>query len=317
MIGQCLIFILGLMLLYWGSVILIKGAVASAILFAVRPIIIAIILVGFATSVPEFFVSLTAIIKKSSTISLGNIIGSNIINISLVLGISAIIRPININKKIIKFELPYMFFSALIFWFLCMDGMLGKGDGIILVLILFVFLFHGIKNAKIAQNSNKKKKKNDNADKKKNLKKISKNILMIILGFIGLGKGADMVVKSAILISQTLGLSEAFIAISIVAFGTSLPELTTSIVAASKGESDISVGTILGSNIFNICMVMGAISIISPMTIDKNLLIFEFPCMVIASIMFLGVAFFKKKNKSKTRSFFYFIFCFLYNSIIL
>jgi len=159
LIGQCLIFILGLMLLYWGSVILIKGAVASAILFAVRPIIIAIILVGFATSVPEFFVSLTAIIKKSSTISLGNIIGSNIINISLVLGISAIIRPININKKIIKFELPYMFFSALIFWFLCMDGMLGKGDGIILVLILFVFLFHGIKNAKIAQNSKKKKKK--------------------------------------------------------------------------------------------------------------------------------------------------------------
>ena len=295
------------MLLYWGSVILIKGAVASAILFAVRPIIIALILVGFATSVPEFFVSLTAIIKKSSTISLGNIIGSNVINISLVLGISAIIRPININKEIIKFELPYMFFSALIFWFLCMDGMLGKGDGIILVLILFIFLFHGIKNAKIAQNSNQiNNKKNNNADKKKNLK----NILMIILGFIGLGKGATMVVKSAMSIAQTLGLSEAFIAISIVAFGTSLPELTTSIVAASKGESDISVGTILGSNIFNICTVMGIISIINPMTIDKNLLIFEFPCMMIASIMFLGIAFLKNKINQKHGVFFILFFVF-------
>ncbi len=300
------VLIIGLILLYTGSEFLVRGAASTAMLFAVRPVMIGLTIVAFATSAPELIVSLIAAVKGSGDISVGNILGSNVINIALVLGISALIKPVEINRQITKFEIPYMVFASLVFWILCLDGTIGYKDGLILISMLIVFLIYGIKNAK--DNENDKDKNEHVVDRKSKFKSIFLNTAMLLIGLAGLAKGADMVVNSAIHIATGIGLSQAFIGISVVALGTSLPELAASAVAASKGESDISIGNVVGSNLFNICLVMGMVGLLSPMKIDKNLLDFEFPLMFLISVIMLAIAFFKHKITRKTGAFFIIFF---------
>jgi cation:H+ antiporter len=165
---QILILIIGLVLLYFGSVLLVEGAVSTAIMFAVRPVIIGLTIVSLATSAPELLVSLVAALKGSGDISLGNIIGSNVINITLVLGISAVIQPVIIKKQIITIELPYLLVITMTFWILCFDAYIGRTDGIILITLLVVFLCYGILTAK-----EKNSKSASNKHSRKNLLKIS------------------------------------------------------------------------------------------------------------------------------------------------
>ncbi len=296
------ILIIGLILLYAGSEFLVRGAVSTAMLFSVRPVIIGLTIVAFATSAPELIVSLVAAVKGSGDISVGNILGSNVINIALVLGISSLIKPVEINRKITKFEIPYMVFASLVFWLICLDGKIGYIDGLILIFLLSVFLIYGIKNAreknKILINKNNQDKTVYNKNSK--MKSVLINTAMLIAGLAGLAKGADLVVNSAINIATSIGLSQAFIGISVVALGTSLPELAASAVAASKGESDISIGNVVGSNLFNICLVMGTVGLLNPMNIDKTLLNFEFPAMLMISAALFAVAFFLHKITRKT-----------------
>lgn len=314
------ILIIGLILLYIGSEFLVRGAASTAMLFSIRPVIIGLTIVAIATSAPELLVSLVAAVKGSGDISVGNILGSNVINIALVLGISALIKPVEINRQITKFEIPYMVFASLVFWLLCLDGTIDYKDGIILISMLIVFLIYGIKNAKDTKkdtkdNGNNKKNNKDingrTEDKKNKLQSILLNTAMLIIGLTGLAKGADMVVTSAIHIATGIGLSQAFIGISVVALGTSLPELAASAVAASKGESDISIGNIVGSNLFNICLVMGTIGLLNPMKIDKTLLNFEFPLMFLISIILFAIAFFNHRITRKT-GFFLIVFFIIY-----
>ncbi len=274
---QIIILVIGLVLLYFGSELLVRGASSTALMFAVKPVIVGLTIVSFATSAPELLVSLVAALKGSGDISVGNILGSNVINIALVLGISAIIRKVTIKKQINKFDLPFMIVISIIFWIQCLDNKIGYLDGIILLTLLFIYLLISIFNAKI-------KDKND-IKIDKSLKKFLKNAGFIIIGIFSLAYGANLVVQNAILIAKTIGLSEVFIGISIVALGTSLPELATSAVAAAKGESDISVGNVVGSNIFNICLVMGVVGIFNPTPVNNSLLYFEIPFMVFLSII--------------------------------
>lgn len=307
MLTEYTVLIIGLILLYAGSEFMVRGAVSTAMLFAVRPVIIGLTIVAFATSAPELIVSLVAAVKGSGDISVGNILGSNVINIALVLGISALIKPVEINRQITKFEIPYMVFASIVFWVLCLDGTIGYRDGIVLICLLAGFLVYGIKNAKdkdkIKDSINNKKDKNKNLHNENNgnrLKSIFLNTVMLAGGLAGLAIGANLVVNSAINIATDIGLSQAFIGISVVALGTSLPELAASAVAASKGESDISIGNIVGSNLFNICLVMGTVGLLNPMKIDKNLLNFEFPAMILISLILFGIAFFWHKITRKT-----------------
>ena len=307
MLTEYTVLIIGLILLYAGSEFLVRGAASIAMLFAVRPVIIGLTIVAFATSAPELIVSLVAAVKGSGDISVGNILGSNVINIALVLGISALIKPVEINRQTTKFEIPYMVFASFVFWILCLDGTIGYSDGIILICLLAGFLIYGIKNAKdknkIKDTINNKEGKNKNQEKEdygNRLKSIFLNTVMLAAGLAGLAKGADMVVNSAINIATDIGLSQAFIGISVVALGTSLPELAASAVAASKGESDISIGNVVGSNLFNICLVMGTVGLLNPMKIDRNLLNFEFPAMILISLILFAIAFFCHKITRKT-----------------
>ncbi|SMC44212.1 cation:H+ antiporter [Desulfocicer vacuolatum DSM 3385] len=286
MIIEFLLLLAGLALLYYGSEFLVKGAASTAILFAVRPVIVGLTVVAFATSAPELLVSLVASVKGSGDISVGNILGSNVINIALVLGLSALIRPIKINGRIAQVEMPIMVFVCVLFYVICLDGVIGWGDGALLLAILVLFLGYSIWTAR--------DKNGDTVREKPTVRALFRNGVMIVGGLIGLAKGADMVVQSAIIMAREIGLSEAFIGISIVALGTSLPELATSAVAAAQGESDISVGNVVGSNIFNVCMVMGLVGLIQPMTLDKSLLTFEFPFMIFIALFLQAVCWWRK-----------------------
>ena len=303
---QIIILLFGLILLYIGSEFLVNGASSTALMFSVKPVIIGLTIVSFATSAPELLVSFVAALKGSGDISVGNILGSNVINIALVLGISAMIRKVDIKKQIISFELPFMIFISILFWILCIDCEIGYYDGIILLFFLFCFLIINIKNAKTNDQKNKLPDKS--------FKKLYINAFLIITGVFALAFGANLVVKNAIVIAKAIGLSEVFIGISIVALGTSLPELATSAVAAAKGQSDISVGNVVGSNIFNICLVMGIVGVYNPTNVNKSLLYFEIPFMVFLSIIFYIISMKYKKIDSKTGGAFI-IFFIIYNII--
>lgn len=286
MLTQTVILITGLVLLYAGSSILVEGAASTAVMFAVRPVIIGLTIVSFATSAPELLVSLIAALKGSEGISLGNIIGSNAINIALVLGISAAIKPVKIADQIIRIEIPYMILISLIFWIMCIDGEIGRIDGMILLLLLAIFLIYGIVTAR----DNAKNK----TENERSTLLLIKNTVYIAAGIVMLSFGANFVVQQAINIAQKIGLSQTFIGISVVAFGTSLPELATSAVAAARGESDISVGNVVGSNLFNICLVMGFVGIFSPMIIERQLHYFQFPFMMAICLVLWVTAFITK-----------------------
>ncbi|MBT3387300.1 MAG: calcium/sodium antiporter [Desulfobacula sp.] len=300
MLIQVIILILGLALLFIGSTLLVEGAASTAIMFAVRPVIIGLTIVSFATSAPELLVSLVAAVKGSGGISIGNILGSNVINIALVLGISSVIRPVVIKKQIIKTEIPYMFFISFIFWLLCLDSKIGRLDGIVLISLLIIFLIYSITTAK--------DKSNPIVLAKPSNINILKNFFYIVIGIVMLSFGANFVVQEAIIMAEKIGLSQTFIGISIVALGTSLPELATSAVAAAKGESDISVGNVVGSNLFNICLVMGIVGLFNPMTIDKTLHYFQFPFMMFICIVLWLIAYFNQGISKKTGYFFITLF---------
>lgn len=280
LILQLFILVLGLALLYFGSSMLVEGAASTAVLFHVRPVIVGLTVVSLATSAPELLVSLVAAVKGSGGISLGNIIGSNVINIALVLGISGLIRTIQIQRQIIRIEIPYMIGVSIVFWALCVDSRLGRLDGAVLLILLFTFILYGIITAR-------DKDTGVNADPPSR-HGLLKHAVFIVLGILMLSLGANFVVREAIAFASLMGLSQTFIGISVVALGTSLPELATSAVAAARHESDISVGNVVGSNLFNICLVMGMMGLFNPMAIEANLHEFQFPFMVAVCVI-LGI----------------------------
>ena len=275
-----ILLILGIILLYKGSEWMVKGAASLALSMLVRPIVVGLTVVAFATSAPELLVSVIAAIKGSAGVSLGNILGSNVANIGLVLGLSALIRPLVVDKTLVRREIPYMIGASGVFWVMCLDGGIGRVDGVILLAGLAFFLIWGIITAK---EKNQTGVDRQTATERKGLF----YIFLILIGTAGLVIGASLVVRAAIFIAKEFGLSEVFIGLSIVAVGTSLPELATSVVAGVRGEHDISVGNVVGSNVFNICMVIGTIGLFNPMPVDTSLNRFEFPVMFLLAVVLL------------------------------
>ncbi len=311
MIIPLLILTAGLLLLYFGSEILVEGAASTAVMFAVRPVIIGLTVVSLATSAPELLVSMVAAVKGSGAISIGNILGSNVINIALVLGISAMIRPVSVKRQVTIIEIPYMVAVSIIFWGMCLDGTINRMDGIILIGFLIGFLVYGILTAR--EKNNPGTGSEDPASQRSS-KKLLKNFMYIILGIGMLGYGAELVVSTAIGLAEKIGLSQTFIGISVVAFGTSLPELATSAVAAARGQSDISVGNVVGSNLFNICLVMGVVGICNPMHIDKSLHLFQFPFMIFVCLA-LGAITYKYKGVNQGQGLIFVILFFVYIAV--
>ncbi|RJP45736.1 MAG: sodium:calcium antiporter [Desulfobacteraceae bacterium] len=279
MLFYLLLFSTGLLLLYFGSSWLVNGASDLALSFAIRPAVVGLTVVAFATSAPELLVSMVAAHQQSSGISVGNILGSNVINIALVLGLSALIKPVTINIDAVSKEIPYLVAVSLLFWGLGFDGDISRTDGVILTLALILFLTYSILTSRNGQNGEDKHKTTLTG------MRFIWRIAMIFGGIVALAVGAKWVVDAAIFTARSFQFSELFIGISVVAVGTSLPELATSITAAIRGQSDISVGNITGSNLFNICLVMGVVGMFTPISFDTALNRFEFPFMVLLTLM--------------------------------
>jgi len=251
-------FIVGVVFIYKGSDILVDGTAKTAVRLGISTLIISVILIGFGTSAPEFAISVGAAVQNNSEISLGNIIGSCIANLLLVLGVAAIIRPIKIKKGIIKREFPIMLGATIVLLVSSFLGLLDKYHligGILFLLLFTSFVGYYVLSARKERD---KKKKIDT-------EKTSKNLFFIVLGIIGVVAGAWLLIESAVIIAEFLHISPFIIAISIVAVGTSIPELVVSSMAAYKNEHDIAIGNVLGSNVFNIFLILGFASLFIPL----------------------------------------------------
>ncbi len=256
MILNIVLLVLGFVLLIKGADIFVDGASSTAQNFKVSKMLIGLTIIAFGTSAPELAVSISALASGSTDMVLGNVIGSCILNILLILGIAAVIRPIKIKSNTVKTELPLCMLISTLLAVLFLDTNLGSGapdqitraDAFVVILFFLVFLYYLITLAR--------QKKEDNRVEKPKFK-LSKSLILIALGLVGVIIGSELVVDNASSIASTLGWSERLISLTIIAFGTSLPELVTSVVAARKNEQDLVVGNIIGSNIFNICLVLG------------------------------------------------------------
>ena len=257
MIVSIILLIVGFGLLIKGADIFVDGASSTAQNLKVSKILIGLTIVAFGTSAPEFAVSMQALATHNTDMVLGNVIGSCILNTLLILGIAAIIRPIKAKDNTVRKELPITLLISTLLAVLMLDIKLGnspinqitRSDAIVIILFFSVFLYYLINLAL------KKKEEKEELEKPKH--KMLKSLLFVGLGLAGIIYGSDLVVKHATIIATTLGISERVISLTIIAFGTSLPELVTTVVSAKKGEQDILLGNIIGSNIFNICVVLG------------------------------------------------------------
>ncbi|MCF7824398.1 MAG: calcium/sodium antiporter [Candidatus Marinimicrobia bacterium] len=258
MAGNSVVIAMSAALLFFGADWLVKGGGHLAQQFGVKPMIIGLTIVAFGTSMPEFVVSLIANVwQDSSTIALGNIIGSNVTNIGLILGLSGLIFPITLHFRKIYKGLIFLFLISLLLYGLSLDGAITRGDGFILVIILIGYV------AYLYRNPDTSTEEQLDAE----IGPLVKNIVLVVGGSIALSIGAWLFVKSAVWIADEFNIPKMVIGLTIVAVGTSLPELATSLVAALRKHGEISVGNIVGSNIFNILFIMGGVGIIKPLNV--------------------------------------------------
>jgi len=259
---------------------------------SVTPIVIGLTVVAFGTSAPELVVSLISSIKGKSMIAVGNVVGSNICNIALVLGLAAMFQPITADKSVVKRDIPIMLAISVYLLLLSFNSKLGRIEGATLFTGIILYTFF---NYYIAMRESKRASGEATVILAPEVEEIeyvasrSKQIVLIVVGIIGVVGGAQIVVESAVKIMQILGVSEKFIGLTIVAFGTSLPELATSVVAALRKEMDISIGNLVGSNVFNIMSVLGAASLVRPIPIPGGFiesgLIIDYFVMMLTSFL--------------------------------
>ena len=280
---EYLLLIIGIVLLVVGGDFLVKGAIGIAGRFNISPLLIGVTIVSFGTSAPELFVSLQATLDGSPAIAIGNVVGSNIANIGLVLGLTVCIKPLVVNRKRYLTSWLVMLISSLMFFGFSMDGEIGFFEGLFFVAGLLAFISISItymKNDVEASDLN-----------------ISMNtpwiITYLVLGALGLQFGSELLISNAVVIATYFGVSQFIIGISVVALGTSLPELATSIIASYKGQNSISLGNLLGSNVFNVFAVLGITSLVKPIPVSYFLTYIDLPVMLgfiilVGLFMFLG-----------------------------
>ena len=260
--------ILGFILLIKGADWFVDGASALSKKFGIPSVVIGLTVVAFGTSLPEASVSISAALSQSSGISIGNVVGSNLFNLLVVAGASAVFCPIRVDKSIIKKDMPFSFIITLAILFLSFsifpsapaDNIISRADGMILLLFFTIFMFYTVRSALAApapeENKNEK------------IMPLWQQFIFIVIGIAGIAIGGNRTVEGAKVIASNFGMSDSLIGLTVVALGTSLPELVTSIIAARKGESDIAIGNVIGSNIFNILFVLGVSSVITPIVIN-------------------------------------------------
>lgn len=267
-----ILLVLGFILLLKGADWFVDGSSSIASRFGIPQLIIGLTIVAMGTSLPEAFVSITAALKSNAAITIGNVVGSNILNVGIILGITALIRPLHIQNCTIKYEMPFMMLVTLVLILQGINNTISRFDGIILWLFFLGYLYYIFRMTK-------------NQTEEAEIKKT--NPLFIPLGLIFLMIGSNFAVDAATNIAISLGVSQRFIGLTIVALGTSLPELVTSVTAAKKGNADIAIGNIIGSNIFNILFVVGSSALITPVPFEPNFIIDSFVAILIGLVLYI------------------------------
>ena len=271
MIVWILLIVLGFVFLVKGADLLVEGASNFAKKFHIPEIIIGLTIVSIGTSLPELFVSITSAIDGYPDMAIGNVVGSNIANMFLILGMSAIIKTITFKKETRLIEIPICLAVSIIFMILCNIGQdITRIDAIILTVLFIAFIAYTIVMAKKGEEFDKEENEEDIKKEDKPTGSVIKNIIYMILGIVLLKFGGDFTVDNAVNIANFFGLSEKLISVTILAVGTSLPELVTSVSAAIKGKSDIAIGNIIGSNIFNILFIIGVSALIKPIVYNMS-----------------------------------------------
>ncbi|ONI38099.1 sodium:proton exchanger [Candidatus Epulonipiscium fishelsonii] len=278
---EYILLLVGFILLIKGADFFVEGASSIAATLRVPSLIIGLTIVAFGTSAPELAVSVTSALSGANAIAVGNVIGSNIFNILMVVGISAIIFPLKVEKSILLKEFPFTLMGTAVLLILSYDtklngtniDVISKSDGWILLIFFGIFLYYLVESALTAR-------KNSQPEDEIETMSMAKSVIMSIGGIIGIVLGGDVVVENATIIALKLGMTEGLVGLTIVAIGTSLPELVTSVVAAKKGESDIALGNVMGSNIFNMFLILGVSTVINPIPVTHEVFI---------DIIFMGI----------------------------
>ena len=287
-INSILLLFSGLIVLVLGANFLLKSAVSISLKFKIPRLLIGLTVVSLATSAPELIISIKSALIGSQDLSISNVLGSNIANIGLVLGLTVFLSPIKITKDIYKYDWPIMMFSAIYFFIIISDKIINSYEGVILVCLLITTIYFLIK-----------KQHNSEEDidlEVKPIESMSQALLFLIVGGIFLYLGSDWFISGAMSIANSIGISERIIGITVVSIGTSIPELATSMVAIFNKEKGISLGNLLGSNIFNVFAVLGITSIITPLTVsDLNIVNFDIYVMLLFSAIIFPLFFYPKK----------------------
>ncbi len=309
MLLSILLIIIGFVLLIVGADLLVDGASGIAKKFHIPEIIIGLTIVSIGTSMPELFVSITSALEGHSDMAIGNVIGSNLSNLLLILGLSTMIKPVVFQKETRLYEIPMCLASTLILMLFCnTNAKISIGESAVLLVLFCMFILYTIFMAK--KESQKNIVEIDVKEEKKN--STLKDIVFIILGIVGLKIGGDLAVDNAVVVANYFNLSEKLISLTILAIGTSLPELVTSVTAAVKGNSDIAIGNIIGSNIFNILLIIGVSSMIHPITYNLSYN-FDISILVISTIILAIFPFIPPKDKmSRANGVIYFLMYLMY-----
>lgn len=281
--------VVGLVGLFFGGEALVRGASRVAASFDISPMIIGLTIVAFGTSAPELIVNISAALEGSVGLSLGNVLGSNIANIGLILGVSGLIAPIAVAAVMVRREIPLVIAVSIVFFILALNGSISRVDGILLVVGLVIFNIVFLQLA-LSEDSETPQV----GDLEMNVPKTTafrlKEVLRFLFGVGVLIIGGQLMVTGSTAIATDLGVSELVIGITLVAFGTSLPELATSVIAAMNKQTDILVGNIIGSNIYNILAVLGITALVEPVPVTDDALLIQFPVMILYTFLLLPFA---------------------------
>jgi cation:H+ antiporter len=289
MILYALLFVLGLIVLYFGAEGLVQGASSVALQYGIPPVVVGLTVVALGTSMPEFLVNFFAILTDESPLALGNIIGSNISNIALILGSCALVLPLTVTPEILRREYPIMLGVMVLFYVCALDGVIGMIDGLVMVTLLVGLggvLFYDTQQSDTAAIIEQMEGDLETNPEMSALAETG----YVLGGMIGLALGAHLMVDSAVAIAHKLGIATGIIGLTAVALGTSLPELAASMVSAAKSESDMSVGNVMGSNLLNVLFVVGILSIFNPLEVEARSLRFDFPVMLAFCALLLPLA---------------------------
>ncbi|PKM16316.1 MAG: sodium:calcium antiporter [Gammaproteobacteria bacterium HGW-Gammaproteobacteria-2] len=279
-------FALGLLLLVLGADSFVRGASGLAIRFGISPFVVGLVLVGLGTSAPELSVNLTAAFAGRYEMAIGNVVGSNIANIGLILGVSALIAPLAVNARLVRIEVPLVIAVSVGLWLLSLDGLIGRIDAVILLIGLAGLLVLIARDSK-RESTQVQDELTEAANTQSGLKL---NLIRLVAGLALLLYGSQQMVDAAVNLATLWGMSELMIGLTIVAIGTSLPELAASAMAAWRGHSDIALGNVVGSNLFNILLILGATAAIHPLSVGHSSLRIDLPLMIGFALLLYPIA---------------------------